>query len=685
MDEYFLLLYIDSDYIYPVIGTIGGDYHRYNTGGDPRLWLYFREDPNTTDLLYGQDNQRQARLNKSGYFGAYWNEVSLAKSIKVHGVNIPYIELIKSSGLIRTLVDWYSEITHKPAVSIPTICLFSESIEIKARKNFVNYISEDKFDIRSYSQSFTSLAAAYCNRRAKISAEASSRMVIISASGEEIQISSMIFWDGKFVECDEPVVVKYDGENPVLMALAKHIVDSNCREHTVLRDDQIEREYKYQMQFAREWIKQAETISEDDTFRVKYHLSLDPQYDYYLNIRKSFILNKQRDLSRPITDAIEKYCSKFDVSNIKQYLYMGELFGEDDMYKLCTKHAPQKSVYIARDYYAEILNLYLKSYGVLKESLVDFEKIIKSKLDERRSATQWVKQEDKIIDLQNRVNKANKTLYEMLSVYQREYRCAIDASNNRLLTSDFDSAEDIVFQFSTKDSTISEFVQITVVSLLEEHECNINIYHEVSQYPYAKGKIDSINKDCDELEENYETFQKCCKGIKVQVDNIRKFRDNFPKYQKLKSDFERSKMLSEKRQLIAQMREITGEILPEDIGDKEAVKGKISSVVDYKKSFFGLFKKPSKLTITVSIGDTPIPYQAIVMISDQPIALVDKNMPNFIIKRGRNGIVVESFELPFKKFSKAKRLNIRLMIDNDKENVVDISKVSFNNHYVNLK
>ena len=65
MGDYFLILYVGYDFIVPIIDSVKGDMYGYRRGNDNRLWLYFREDPDTTGVLYGREYRHNALMGKA--------------------------------------------------------------------------------------------------------------------------------------------------------------------------------------------------------------------------------------------------------------------------------------------------------------------------------------------------------------------------------------------------------------------------------------------------------------------------------------------------------------------------------------------------------------------------------------------------------------------------------------------
>lgn len=681
MEDY-ILLYIDNDYIIPVIDTVAGDLHQYKSKTDSRLWLYFREDLDTTDVLFGQDNYRAARLNKAGYFGDYWNRLEKDDNVTIHGTSIPYVELVKVSGILSSIIKWYESTTQKLAINIPAICIFSDSISNESRKIFLNFLAKEKFSIRSYSKNFNSLVAAYCDKR--ISRGFGSRMIFVSASGNEVQLSTLIFDDNSYTDCREPLKIMYDGENPILMALVKHVVDKNNRDNGFLRQQQIEEEYIYQMQFAPNWFAKAKDVDEEGSFLIDYHLSIDQEIKYSLNVSKSFIVNKQKELSRPITDKIEIYCTQNNLADVSQYVYLGDIFASEEMYRICSKFAPQKSSYISVSHYPEILHLFLKMYELPSEQLSNFDEVMESCVAAREAANVWVANSDMINDILRRSKQLSKEFNEYINKFADSLKVLFKSIDVALLTSDFTLANSFVDEFKDKNHYLKNYILQNITPLINEDQCNINNYEKVAAYQSAKNVINELTRNINSILGANEVYDKASKSIEEKLELIAMYKDHYHIYRKKRSEFDNATTLLEKRQLLEEMKGITGEQLPEDVKDVEPVVGTIDYRIESEKKFLGL-KKEESLIIDITIGETPLPYACLLLISDKTIVSFDRTLPNFPIEKGSVGTVSCTFKLPIANFSKAAKLIVRIMIDTEKEELVDISKISFNNLYIQVK
>lgn len=677
MQEYYLMLYLGADYIIPFIDSSKGNFFRYKSGAEGRLWLYFHEDVDSTDLRYGQDFYRPARMGKASYFGNYWQEVDKGSEVSVHGVRMPYVELVKSSGMLRGISEWFYSIVHSQSGSIPVVCIFSDAIPHNGRKSFMQHLSKSGFSIRSYSLSFNRLLAKYCSLKPGYGKQ----LVLLEASGNNISLTSMIYFDDEFISCSEGRRVEYDGENPVKMALAKHIVDSNNRETGFFTSEELKQEYTYQMKYAESWLEQARRTPDDGSFLVTYTLSIDHEKSYTLNVKKSFILAKQEDTARPILVAIDDFCEKIGDDNIVQYLFTGDIFADEEMFMMASRNAPNKSCYIDSSYYGDVLHLYSKFYVELSESLDDFERNSAQRAKERESASAWFELAEKITDISKRVERLEPEFRTKVKRLAERANMALMSVESSLQCSKFDEAESAISALHDDRGEIKTYISESVEAVISEHVRNRAIYDRVRDYSYAGRIISGVDQGVEKMSRSIEEYNEIILAVKQVEEAIDYYRRNYTTYCNLRAEFDRATTLIEKRRLLEQMRPLTGEKLPEDPSDVVAVVGELSYKVLYKSGFLGFGKKPYKLELRVKIGNLPLPYTSVMVVSDNPVTWIDREKVCIEIPKGTQGEILHTVDLPIKQFPKAKNLSVRIMVDRDLEQMADITKVSFNQCY----
>lgn len=689
MEEYYLILYLGNDYIVPHIDSNRGNFFRYRNGSENRLWLYFHEDVDSTDVLYGQDYYRPARMGTATYYGNYWKCIEQNETVSVHGVTMPYIELARSSGIIKDLKEWYNSLIHNQPGDIPVVCVYADTVPFGARKSFMKMLQNNGLQIRSYSLSFNRLIARYCNLRP----DYGKQIALLAASGDKVQLSSMIYWNDEFVSCGNVDTVEYNGEDPVKMALVQHVVDTNHRQTGFFNEETIIKEYVYQMQYADEWLKLARNTPENGSFLITYHISLDTTITYQINIRKSFITSKQEECAGPIINGINRYCNVIGDNNILQYVFTGDIFSNEEMYRMSSRLAPAKSVYIDSAYYGDILHLYSRHYFSLSENVDEYETVMEQRQKEHDSATAWLELAERITGIANKAAEFEPEVRNWITAFAKEIEVAGKCINASLEHSRFDDAQQTLDNLSSRKDELKSFVSRDVHNLLNEHVCNRSIYDRVLDYVYAERIINEINNRIKSVEQLIEKYENAVLSLQRMQDDITFYRDSYPYYLQLRSDFNRATTLIEKERIAEKMlhpyenepKPVTLEPLPELPRDVQDVSGKISSKVNYTSGgFLGLCKKPSELEIFITLDQQVLPYHCIVVVSDEPIARIDRDKVCLDLEKGATGTVYFSVQLPDERIYRSKQLTIRVMVDTERNPLADISKVSFNHEYVNL-
>lgn len=689
MNDYFLILYVGNDYIVPIIDSLKGDMYEYRQGDDNRLWLYFHEETDTTDVSFGRENFRYSMMEKESYFGRYWENVSAEKTVSIHGVKAHYQDLVKLSGLTDTLANFYHGIVPGTA-DIPTVCIFDDSIDPRARLKFLKVISNCGFRTVSYSTSFNSLTALYFNGdvfgRSELSDSTEGfgkKIVTISASGTSVNISALIYLDGSFVTCSDTMRIPTGGENPVKEALVRHIVDENNRTNGFLTPEGVRREYLYQMQYAEEWLKLANETDDNSSFKVSYHLSIDPEISYSLNISKSFILRKQAELVKPVSDGLAKFCSGMNASDISAYLFMGEMFETEQLYELLAKISTGKSHYISSIEYPEILHKYLKVNAGLTEDPKNFDKVTADRTRAANSARLWSTESGKILSLKKALTEIVPDFKLRVQSFKNKCSSALASMSSALETSNFNQADDHLGSQDEERQMLKNHIVQNIMSVIDQQQALRQLLMKVSEYPFAKKVVSEINELHDSIEELSKVYDEQCHLLEEGKAKVSRFRECYPKYKKLRADFESASGLEEKRRILNEMSGLTGEPLPEDPSEVNGVTVELSGDVEYKKSLFS--KKPVKVNIKMRItGCGILPYNCVLVVSGSPISFIDRRCTCIDIPKGTERSFQTELALPLPDASDGKYINARLFIDDEKEKMYDPAKVSSNILYINI-
>jgi|GEM_PF-2219305 len=691
MGDYFLILYVGYDFIVPIIDSVKGDMYGYRCGNDNRLWLYFREDPDTTGVLYGREYRHNALMGKASCYGAYWENVVSGEKIQIHGTSVMYQNLIKLSGLVYDLAEWYRSVVHSNG-AIPTVCLFADCVESLGRKRFLKVMRDSGFDIRSFSLSFDSLAASYFIEDLSNYAEMSNnadgfgkRIVLINAAGPSVEISSLVSINGTFVTCSDIKKIPYEGENPVKRALVEHIVDEDNREHGFLNQDAVKNEYLYQMQYVDEWLKVAESTEDNSSFRISYHLSIDPEITYSRNISKSFIVRKQAELSRPMSEGLTQFCASLDSADVSAYLFCGDLFATERMYSILSRINPERSHYVSSEDISDILHIYLRNNPEVKEKLNDFDQIMARRVRELDSAKVWSVESGKILTLKRSFEELLPDFRARVESFKKKTDSTLASVDESLERSHFDEADASVDEMSVDENALKVFVQQTVGAILDNYQNNRRIFKKKLDYPFAQSTLSSVEENKAVIEHLVEVFEADRQRLSVKHSDIKGYRESYPEYCRLRKEFDHSTSLEEKRRLLGEMRGLTGEALPDDPTEVESVRVELSAEVEYSKRTLFAKPKPIRLHIRLDVLDSGVlPYNCALVLSDKPISCVECGCVRLDVPKGTERIFTADVDLPLKSAADNTKIIARLFVDKEKERMCDSSKVLSKTLYMNI-
>ena len=76
MNDNKLVLYVDSDFIIPIIGNYSGNVEKFTGTDDGRLWLYFKVSRDSSSTYeFGKNIKAGYSSNLPGYLGDFWNKL----------------------------------------------------------------------------------------------------------------------------------------------------------------------------------------------------------------------------------------------------------------------------------------------------------------------------------------------------------------------------------------------------------------------------------------------------------------------------------------------------------------------------------------------------------------------------------------------------------------------------------
>ena len=132
-----LILYVGDDYLFPVADSPQGDLRRYSLDGETPFWLYFKEDADTMQLLYGKAFARPAREGRQACYGNFWTSAATGVQVELSGDKYPYVEMLQISGMLDDIREWFCNTVHwQRGNDVPVVVVFDDMIGHAARKQF---------------------------------------------------------------------------------------------------------------------------------------------------------------------------------------------------------------------------------------------------------------------------------------------------------------------------------------------------------------------------------------------------------------------------------------------------------------------------------------------------------------------------------------------------------------------
>ena len=632
----YLQLYLDADYIIPTGVGETGNLNKYtDQQASRRLWLYFNRGNNGM-FNANETNKANAEAGKEGFYGDFWTH--LEGGDNVPGENYPFVELLDLAGIIGSLREWANAtlFTDTPEV----VLHFSTVIPLKARRAFAEYIEKKLGRVRSYSKEINDLLADkvnYDNRT--MSPSFGDQMLVIQSSGNDVLLSVQTWCGEQFMQGDDALRLKKQGNEFLKYQLAKMVVDLYERNNNMLYGtEEKEREYRYQMQFAEEWLK----VWKNETFWIdRFHYSRNPGNIYpSIEIDGRQLRLLVEDAIRETIASVRKYYRESIRNNHLHTVLMGDVFKDKTFLGKCVSETESDGKYTYFDDNAvqEALGRYKVKYSSLEESLDDLERNYMDKANERERIREYVKNAETIGKLLTDAGIASEQLQNAYDSVVADNRHQTLSWETLMQHSQFDEAEKIIATMSTSDNLT--LASGKAINTLKEIERNNSLLINLVQLREVKDIVENIREKEEELRSYIDKTDK----LKEMPDDLRrkvkKYRDLYPRYLEEKRLFESEPTLVGKRKHLEEMREMTMEPLP--VLDIEDVKGRIMVKVEKSGGFLGIGgKKTISITLQVS---KPLPCRGVLVVSPKAITKIPEGRSGvvcFDVEKGAEDIVVE--------------------------------------------
>lgn len=645
-----LILYIDSDFIYPVVTDGHGVCEKYEHPDrrfrDFRLWLYFEQD---------MANGRLTPLKRarSGYYAgnpAFSGDVFSLLDAK----DKPSVEkarrLLADSGVVSQLKEMYSRSGMRSEMNIPTVYVFAGNITQKARKEFIDFMEGNSFTTLSFSVPLESIAANTLFKGASFG----DMLLSYTGSGNDMIGSNYIFDSKEFLLSSPPEVFKDFGYNPVREALVHYVVNKiESKYHFLVGDEAKRIEIEHQKQNVDQWLRDINLNNSTSTIAFKYK-NFDSEYqvqidtELFKNEMNRFVEVQLRQMNEFRNRSTSSIGQK--ESRVKQVLLLGDMFADEGFRSRVAASVGRDAEvkYIPADGFDALLCLYPVLYPELQENLKDFERVSR-KTDDRTAATSRFIGVAGVLSAIAEESSALAAGFKALaSTLKRDMDVALAEVEKMLEASNFNGAEEALAQavIPSGDSPLSaRFSALEqAVSRNREHLSN----------PNAKVITAAINESLDQIRlHRQEIADQCQRGASMSAEIVR-LSDAWPEYNRLMEEFE-SAEVTRKRAIVDEItsRRLTRAPLPLT-GLRAPFLAELKAEVVTTGKILGLFggKKTLKVSVLLAPGYVT-ECKTVVLVQSEPLVTIKpSNIRRTIVAGTREKV---DFEVPLPLDGKASK------------------------------
>lgn len=677
----YLQLYLDTDFIIPIGVGDSGHFTKFsNAQGSRRLWLFFSHSSNGAAYASSETNKACFEAGKPGYLGDFWQHVD--KNDNVEGEKFKYLDLIHLSSIISELREWSSNML---GTDSPELVLnFSTVIPPKARRNFAEYLrNQFNSKVRSFSIELNDLLASKVQSDYRSMApEFGDQILLIQSSGQDILMSSMTWCGDKFMQGEAPSKLAKQGSEFLKRELVKMVVDKYNHIHTMLRQEQIQNEYAYQMQFADSWL--AKRHGDNNFWVENFHFSSNPTKSYApIEIDGKYLNTVEQDAIRETINAISKFYKENIVNRHLHTILVGDIFKEEVFLKNCISVTSSDGKYSVFNDNAvqEALGRYHLLHSNLSEDVNNLQSIYYNKTEERAKIREYVKNAERIGALRDDLSTVLKRLNNSINDIANRNRDLVASWEAYMRRSDFANALEMTNQMSISDELISAKSEAT--NCIKQIERDNRMLIELSELDEVKPIIDRVRHDEEELRQLIDKANSLSNLPEELKAKIQHFQDCYGRYKELRHQFDLEKSLINRKKLVEEMADLTMEELPAT--EIESVTGRIHVTSTETKGFLG-FGAKKQITIKLVI-DKPLPCRGVLIISSKVITAIPEDRYGIYaidVEKGSEGVAIEMTAEPqaLGLDKKAERLYIKFWPN---ESAISLNTFAFSGSgYVNI-
>lgn len=620
----YLQLYLDTDYILPVAVGADGNLVKYiNNEGECVLWLYFSKSASSDVYESGSAQKSNYEAGLSDNFGNFWKKISNGETVASESFG--YIDLLEVSGLLGYLRDWCKAVLGTPTPSV--VLNFATTIDVKARRVFIDYLRTKDFNILSYSIEINNLIADKIVHDHSTTMQCSfgDQLLILQSTGRVLLLSTLTWCGDSFMQGEKTVDLPTKGDDFLKTALATMVIEKAERRYNMLNATEVPAEITYQEQFTSKWLTQ---IEGDEIIITGFHYSRNPRkiYPSFSVSASQLGLLVEQD-SHTTIERVANYYRQHIVNHHLHTVFLGDMFRNEQFVRNCAEVTSSigKYTFMNGNALQEAMGRYYYSYGNVVEPVEELERRYLTLEQERERIRKYVMNAEILGGLRDTIDKSEKDVCLAIASVKSNISLKEASWKDQMQISNFDAAEKVL------DTMSSNEVLTTALGALFDTLCNIEA--NTSLLTDLKQMNDEhVRAIVNDIECGFEELQKLqaeAKDLDTRPNFLRQrtlhYREAYSTYKEYKRQLDQEQSLAGKRRVLNEMRnqDLTMEALPEV--DVKTVTAVLKCEVKIAGgSWFRKKKHTLMISLQVEDGDV-LPFPCVVMIATSQKATLDRS------------------------------------------------------------
>lgn len=661
-----LILYLDSDFIYPVVADGHGAYERYEhpdrAQRDFRLWLYFENDLASSRVTW-------TKRARAGFFSG--NPVCRGGVFSMFGSDkrAEAERLLSDSGLITDLKAMYSAGGKRPETDIPTVYVFASNIAENARKELIAYMQRRSFATISFTVSIESLSAAVLAPDARFG----DKLLAFASSGNDL-IGSSFIHDTEYMLAETPCVMSDLGYNPVREALVHYVLNKiEGRHHFLVSKQEFNAELEHQKQFVDDWLRDINLNDAVSTIAFRYN---NRGNEYLVQVESDMLKNRLNEFVERLLQEMNSYrnrAARSLESPVNTVVLIGDMFDDKDFRnRVATSVGRGAEVrYLPVNDFASVLNAYPALYPQLRQKLNEFERIARRAEDKTSGVQQFINNADTLRSIADEASELAGSYDSLAHSLSQEMDDALTKAEELLAQSNFNGAEECLNSARIPEGNSPDAQAESLNKRVQDNR------HLLSN-ENAEGIAELINASLAQIAFlRTEIKQQLSRADDLRAE-ISRLRDAWPEYQRLLAEFEVADVIR-KRNIVDDIkrRKLTREPLPAT-GLTMPFLARIEASVSESGGFLGFFVKKSLKVSVLTAEGYRAECKTVVLVQDRPLVSILPGNVRATIEAGFTGRRnLDPIPLPLDGNSSARCLYIYLVPAPDEA-------INFNDPYMTV-